>query len=209
LRIISLLPTEFSTLSLGLGKTGLLETLNSTAHAGGTFFAPSNTAFKKLGPKINAFLFSPFGAKYLKALLEYHVVANQTLYSNTYYPPPSSSATTKSLDDVKTAHPPYVHLDLPTLLEDKSLAVDVTRYGPFISIKINGFTRVVVQDGLAKDGVIQVVSSVLIPPKSPGGPGAQDLEYWNGEEMSVEELKERLGSFVSGEEQAEDPKIDL
>lgn len=185
---MNLLPGEFSTLLLALGKTGLEETLNSTAHTGGTFFAPGNNAFQKLGPKINAFLFSKFGAPYLKALLEYHVVANQTLYSNTFYPPPGTDAS-----DIR--RPPYVHLDLPTLLPDKSLAIDLTRYGPFISFKINGFVRVVVQDGIAKDGVIQIISDVLIPPKAPGGPGAV-AQYWNGEEMDVEEFKERLGPFV-------------
>ena len=193
LRILSYLPADFSTLLLGLGKTGLLSALNetSTSNTGGTFFAPPNSAFKKLGPKIIAFLFSPYGAKYLKALLEYHVVANQTLYSNAYYGP--TAASVKGADSVEADAVPYFHFDLPTLLEDKSLAVDVTRYGPFISIKINGFVRVVVQDGLAKDGVIQVVSNVLIPPKQASGAEAQ---YWNGEEMSVEELTERLDPYV-------------
>jgi uncharacterized surface protein with fasciclin (FAS1) repeats len=201
------LPGEFSTLTLGLTKTGLDETLNSTTNTGGTFFAPSNTAFKKLGPKINGFLFSKFGEKYLKALLEYHVVANQTLYSNTFYPSPSSKSVA-TLDEQETiVRPPYVHLDLPTLLEEKSLAIDLTRYGPFISFKINGFVRVVVQDGLAKDGVIQVVSDVLIPPKSPRG-AVSAADYWNGEEMSIEELVERLGPLVK-EGSDEEWKLDL
>ncbi|TLD29895.1 putative Stabilin-2 [Venturia nashicola] len=197
LKIISYLPADFSTLLLGLGKTGLLEALNETSssNTGGTFFAPPNSAFKKLGARINAFLFSPYGAKYLKALLEYHVVANQTLYSNAYYGP--SAAEVRGADSVEADAVPYLHFDLPTLLEDKNLAVDVTRYGPFISMKINGFTRVVVQDGFAKDGVIQVVSSVLIPPKQAAGAG---LEYWNGEEMSVDELKERLDPYVEDED---------
>ncbi len=83
---ISLLPGEFSTLELGLEKTGLFKVINdTTTHVGGTLFAPSNFAFQKLGPKINAFLFSKYGQKYLKALLAYHVVANQTLYSDAYY----------------------------------------------------------------------------------------------------------------------------
>lgn len=30
-------------------------------------------------------MFSSFGEKYLKALLKYHIVANQTLYSDAYY----------------------------------------------------------------------------------------------------------------------------
>jgi uncharacterized surface protein with fasciclin (FAS1) repeats len=182
---------------LGLGKTGLIDTLNKTSSSttGGTFFAPPNSAFKKLGPRINAFLFSPYGAKYLKALLEYHVVANQTLYSNAYYGP--AAASVKGADSVEADAVPYLHFDLSTLLEDKSLAVDVARYGPFISIKINGFVRVVVQDGLAKDGVIQVVSNVLIPPRKVPGAEAQ---FWNGEEMSVEEFVERLDPYVVDEE---------
>lgn len=86
MEIIDLLPGEFSTLELGLGKTGLIHALNDTSnHVGGTIFAPSNFAFRKLGPRINAFLFSRYGQKYLKALLKYHVVANQTLYSDAYY----------------------------------------------------------------------------------------------------------------------------
>ena len=89
---ISLLPGEFSTLELGLEKTGLFEAINDTStHVGGTVFAPSNWAFQKLGPKINAFLFSKYGRKYLKALLAYHVVANQTLYSDAFYKADESS----------------------------------------------------------------------------------------------------------------------
>lgn len=85
-KIIELLPGEFSTLELGLTKTGLIKALNDTSnHVGGTIFAPSNFAFQKLGPRINGFLFSDYGQKYLKAILKYHVVANHTLYSDAYY----------------------------------------------------------------------------------------------------------------------------
>ena len=84
--VISLLPGQFSTLELGLQKTGLYEAINDTSnHVGGTLFAPSNGAFLLLGPKINAFLFSKYGLKYLTALLKYHVVSNKTLYSDAYY----------------------------------------------------------------------------------------------------------------------------
>ena len=89
--IVQLLPGEFSTLELGLIKTGLLEAINDTStHLGGTIFAPSNFAFQKLGPRVNAFLFSQYGQKYLKALLKYHIVADQTLYSDAYYKSESS-----------------------------------------------------------------------------------------------------------------------
>ena len=187
--IIDLLPGEFSTLELALGKTGLFEKINSTdyPHEGGTFFAPSNFAFKKLGTELNAFLFSKYGLKYLKAILEYHIVVNQTLYTDAFYD------SSKDDDESSFVRPPYYHYDLPTLFDDKYLAVDVTRYGPFVAIRINGFSRVTVHDGVASDGVIQVVSDVLIPPKN--GPNGEQV-FWQGEEMSVDELKERLQPFV-------------
>ncbi|KAF2712005.1 FAS1 domain-containing protein [Pleomassaria siparia CBS 279.74] len=189
--IISLLPGEFSTLELALTKTGLFDKINSTdyPHEGGTLFAPSNLAFQKLGPKINAFLFSKFGEKYLKALLKYHIVVNQTLYSDAFFD------ATSDKDEAAADRPPYYHFDLPTALSDKFLAVDVARYGPFISIKINGFSSVTIHDGVASDGVIQVVSNVLIPPKNAAGQEA----FWTGEEMSVRELKQRLTPFVEDE----------
>ena len=184
-----MLPGEFSTLELGLTKTGLLPLLNDTSnHIGGTVFAPSNFAFLKLGPRINAFLFSSYGQKYLKALLKYHVVANQTLYSDAFYKAEGvdQSGIPKGL----------FHVDLPTILEGKSLSIDIGRFGRLISIKINGFAEVTIEDGIAKDGVIQVVSSVLIPPKNVGGV----MQQWQGEELSEEELKDRLEPFVGQDE---------
>ena len=78
------------------------------------------------------------------------------------------------------------------MLDDKYLAVDVARYGPFVEIRINAFSRVTIHDGVASDGVIQVVSDVLIPPKSANG----EQVMWQGEELSVEEFKERLAPFT-------------
>lgn len=186
--IVDLLPGEFSTLELALGKTGLWEKINSTdyPHEGGTFFAPSNFAFQKLGPRVNAFLFSKYGEKYLKALLEYHIVVDQTLYTDAFY---DHTGKDKTVD----GRPPYYHYDLPTVLDDKYLAVDVARYGPFVSVRINGFSRVTVHDGVASDGVIQVVSDVLIPPKNAA---SGEQVFWEGEELEVEDLKERLAPFI-------------
>lgn len=183
--IISFLPGQFSTLELGLSKTGLLTSLNDSAsHTGGTIFAPSNFAFQKLPAKITGFLFSSYGTKYLKALLQYHVVANQTLYSDAYY----------AADTVDESSIPkgIFHIDLPTLLEGKSLAVDVARYGRLIEIKVNAFARVDIEDGIAADGVIQVVSDVLIPPKRIDRMG----KHCQHEELTVEDLKERLEPFI-------------
>ena len=83
-------------------------------------------------------------------------------------------------------------MDLPTLLEDRSLSIDVARYGRIISIKINGFATVNIEDGIAMDGVIHVVSNVLIPPKQLGGVEKQ----YEGEDLTVEDLIERLDPYV-------------
>jgi uncharacterized surface protein with fasciclin (FAS1) repeats len=190
LKILELLPGEFSTLELALSKTGLDKVIADSPRTGGTIFAPSNGAFRKLGPKINAFLFSKYGEKYLKALLKYHVVANQTFYSDAFYKAKVNDV--ESMDEVDVEGVPRrtFHVDLPTLLDDKSLSIDGTRWGRFIAIKINGFNSIAILDGIAKDGVIQVVSNVLIPPKNPN-----DLE-WMGEEMTVEEFKDRFDTYV-------------
>lgn len=46
-----------------------------------TFFAPESKAFQHLPKKLRLFLFSPFGEKALKKLLEYHIVPDFTLFS--------------------------------------------------------------------------------------------------------------------------------
>ncbi len=166
-KILELLPGEFSTLQLALVKTGLDDVIAEGPHAGGTLFAPSNSAFRKLGPKINAFLFSKYGEKYLSALLKYHIVANQTLYSDAFFRTDSESENTEDITSIGTSERKF-HVDLPTLLEDKSLSIDITRWGRIITIKINAFNSVAVPDGIAKDGVIHVLSNILIPPKTPG-----------------------------------------
>lgn len=82
------------------------------------------------------------------------------------------------------------------MLEDKSLSINIFRFGRIISIKVNGFSDVVIQNGIAKDGVIQVVGSVLIPPKQIDGVEQQ----WQGEELSVEDFKERFDPFIERED---------
>jgi uncharacterized surface protein with fasciclin (FAS1) repeats len=193
IQIIKLLPTEFSTFELGLTKTGLSEAIAESSHEGGTLFAPSNFAFRKLGGRINAFLFSKHGEKYLKALLKYHIVANQTLYSDAFYKAKAASGDATNINDYADAEDipkGFFHVDLPTLLDEKSLSIDVARYGGFISIKINGYKSVAIQDGVAKDGVIHTVNSVIIPPKTPG-----EAQH-TGEQLSLEEFKARFDKYV-------------
>ncbi|KAI0075460.1 FAS1 domain-containing protein [Panus rudis PR-1116 ss-1] len=47
-----------------------------------TVFAPSNKAFKKLPPDLRAFLFTPFGERALKKLLQFHIVPEYILHSD-------------------------------------------------------------------------------------------------------------------------------
>ncbi|KAK3394061.1 fasciclin domain family [Podospora didyma] len=212
-KIIQLLPGTFSTLSLGFEKTGLEDELADLPHYGGTLFAPTNRAFTKLGRRANAFLFSEHGKRYLKALLRYHVVANETLYSDAYYKKKSEDDDDDD-ENIETAKlwqeevtpagvEDYWHIDLPSLLNDKAINVDVRRWRGFISILINGRVRVAVQDGVASDGVVQVVNSVLIPPHRHPHHGGDDEGSLSGRdgEVNVDELKERLEPYLAENEE--------
>ncbi|KAI2620534.1 FAS1 domain-containing protein [Hypoxylon sp. NC1633] len=203
-RLISLFPTKFSTLSLAAEKTGFTHHQSAEEKLTGlTVFAPTNLAFKKLGPGANAFLFNTEkGLHFLKALLAYHVVANETLYSDAYYGKESSSDQQFSSDDDESEEQAkgakHYHLDLPTLLGDKHLAIDISRWFGFITIKVNGRVKVAIQDGVAKDGAVQVVDSILIPPHPHKGSWDEEVDG----EISVDELMERLSPLV-GEAQTE------
>jgi hypothetical protein len=49
-----------------------------------TVFAPTSGAFQHLPKKLKLFLFSPFGEKALKKLLQYHVVPDFILFSGEF-----------------------------------------------------------------------------------------------------------------------------
>ncbi|KAE9377654.1 Fasciclin-domain-containing protein [Stipitochalara longipes BDJ] len=188
--LISHSPIEFSTLELALLKTGLDKVLQEP-HTGGTLFAPTNAAFAKLGPTVNAFLFSKLGEKHLKALIQYHIVANRTMYSDAYFMHDiDEDAVVVGEREERNAGPDF-HVDLPTLLKKQSLSVDVKRWGRLIDVRINGFLSLQVVDGVAKDGVVHTMGEVLIPPKNPG------REPRDGE-MEVEEFKRRFEGLVEG-----------
>lgn len=192
LTAVSLMPSSFSTLELALERTGLASELKDLPHHGLTFFSPDNHAFAKLGRLANAFLFSEKGKPYLKKLLQYHVVVNQTLYSDEYYPSKHSSTS----DEETEMHERPIHLDMPTLLEGANLGVDVRRFWTYRNIRVNGYNDVHVKNGIARDGVLQVLSSVIIPPKKAGdGTSATS----DGEEIGVEELKMRIDGAGAAE----------
>ncbi|KAL4065437.1 FAS1 domain-containing protein [Scleroderma yunnanense] len=47
-----------------------------------TFFAPTNSAFRRLPRKLQFWLFSPFGERALRKLLEFHIVPDFALFSD-------------------------------------------------------------------------------------------------------------------------------
>ncbi|OXV11497.1 hypothetical protein Egran_00746 [Elaphomyces granulatus] len=192
---IDIVPSLLSTFNLGLLKTGVQEALGpESLVSGATIFAPTNGAFKKLGPRVNAFLFSRWGTKYLKALLEYHIVANHTLYSDAYYEP-------KTVTD--TSGFKMYHVDLPSLLDGRNISIDIVRFYGFARIFVNFIAKVVVPNIPVKEGVIHLVPNVLIPPKKPGSSScdkeAEDIHSSESETesgMSLEELIARLEPYV-------------
>ncbi|KAK4229913.1 Fasciclin domain-containing protein [Podospora fimiseda] len=194
-KIISLLPTTFSTFSLALEKTGLGEELEKEEkRSGGTLFAPTNKAFQRLGPMANAFLFSERGKKYLKALLKYHVVLGETLYSDAFYKP-------KKDDDEKeqNVETGYWHVDLPSLLDDKAIAVDVKSWKGFVTITLNGFNKVAFKDGLASDGSVHIINKVLIPPHKHSRGVPTKEEEWV--DVSEEVVIKRLQPYLEEEKE--------
>jgi uncharacterized surface protein with fasciclin (FAS1) repeats len=84
-------PEGFSTLTSALQRTALTgdvnwEWLHSEHKMIGTnavtFFAPSNRAFSRLPFRLRRFLFSPFGARALRKLLQFHIVPGLVLHSD-------------------------------------------------------------------------------------------------------------------------------
>ncbi|PGG96153.1 hypothetical protein GX51_07957 [Blastomyces parvus] len=201
---LDLHPSSFSIFELGLYKTGLFDNVeDKSTHSGATFFVPTNRAFRKLGHRATSFLFSRRGEKFLEAILKYHIVYNHTLYSDDYNKPKDDNGLNTS----------SFHVDLPTLLSDRHISVDIARISRFATIKLNGFTSVAVPDVPTQDGVIHVLNKVLIPPCRPESQTCKDgdrtiqhsfLDDDDDEDdeddvsasLTVEDLIERLEPYV-------------
>ncbi|EQL03723.1 fasciclin domain family protein [Ophiocordyceps sinensis CO18] len=184
-RTLALFPAQFSTLLLAYEKTDFVKYIRGVNLVGSTILAPSNYAFKRLGVRANAFLFNTeTGHRYLRALLKYHIVPNATLYTDSYYDKTHSDRQQPGAEGLKRRH-----YELPTLLGDAHVAVDVVSFGSLAAIRINGFAHISIRDGVAKDGVIQVLDQVLMPPCKRGGPE-------HGGNVDVEDLKTRLEPYL-------------
>lgn len=88
------------------------------------------------------------------------------------------------------------------------MAVDVQRFRAVSSIKLNDGQRVAFTDALAQDGVVHILDHVLIPPPSPSKDTSTDSRVGGldvdatGSELTVEDLKARLGPWVGRDDAA-------
>lgn len=194
-------PADFSTFTLALARTKLASKLDPAQRRGGTTFAPTNAAFRRLGEHANRFLFSTQGEKCLRALMQYHIVPNRTLYSDVLYSRNGKAHGLFSGHGSGNRHEgkggskgdsgledEYANVRLGTLLKKRDLEVDVKKGLGEVEMRVNGFGRVGRLDLLARDGVVHVLDRVLVPPRK-----IQDKdEGKDGEELMIKELVERL-----------------
>merc|ERR1712195_457184 len=116
---------------------GLVDTLSSAGPF--TVFAPTNEAFAKLPLVVLKMLVEPKNVETLKKVLTYHVVAGAAVFS-------------KDLTNNETFK----------TVEGESVVAHVSTAG----VKINDAT-VTTADVAASNGVIHIISSVLLPPGVP------------------------------------------
>merc|ERR1712037_906611 len=104
-----------------------------------TVFAPSNAAFAKVPTTELARLLDPKNVRDLATILKYHVVSGAAVYSKGLKP----------AQTVKT-------------LEGRGLLVTTSSAG----VLINSNAKVTVADNAATNGVVHIIDTVLIPPKT-------------------------------------------
>ncbi|KAF4975329.1 hypothetical protein FZEAL_7862 [Fusarium zealandicum] len=202
---------QLSKFHQGLASTRLADDIYDTnAHVSQTMFAPTNAAFDRLGRKVSKFLFSHGGKPYLRALLEYHVVANRTLYSDNYWP--HGGAELVNFDNSET--PNFHKFNLPTMHPNLTLGVEsqkvhnkwrlnVLSGGSVEDPKQHDTIHVSVHDIITMDGVIHLIDSLILPPS----PAKERKLHWLNklvsvfwhQEQSVEALMDLLEPYVNEE----------
>ena len=117
--------------------------------------------------------------------MQYHLVPNQTLYSDTLYDANGQTQEFGTGGDVS------VHVELPTLFQEQKLSVDITLRAAGAKLQVNGARRVKRSDFLASDGVVHVLKRVLVPLKKVDWHDEQYVDHTDGGAM-MEELKEQV-----------------
>lgn len=129
---------EFKTLLTAVKAAGLLDTLNGTNDL--TVFAPTDAAFKKISKEKLDDLLKPENKEKLQSILKYHIISKKV---------PSEEVLKLNGKSVKT-------------LQGSEIAISVKDKNIFL----NKDTKVTPVDIMAKNGVIHVVDTVLMPPEN-------------------------------------------
>jgi len=87
-----IMPSVFSTFTSAVQRVGLTDAIDLRLRdrdrdgaRSVTVFTPSNHAFHILPRKLKLFLFSPFGARALRKLLQYHIVPNYIFHTEYHF----------------------------------------------------------------------------------------------------------------------------
>ncbi|CAI7642150.1 unnamed protein product [Penicillium bialowiezense] len=171
----------------GLIDTGLAEIINDTStHTAQTVFAPSDVAFRKLGPK---------------ALLAYHIVSNETLFSDVYFPTKNGKQVVLDLQSTSN------QISLPTLAQGHTILASSVRQSSDDrrTILINDEWEVSRPDIVVMDGVVHEMDAVILPPVLEAeGQSGKNGHWWSivsrslhiRGEITVGELMERLQPLI-------------
>ncbi|KAL1892998.1 hypothetical protein Sste5346_006678 [Sporothrix stenoceras] len=201
-RQLSFVPDHYSTLLLAMNVSNFTQYIHGLTNLNGsTVLAPNNAAFTLLGAELNAFLFNtPRGLKYLHALLRYQTVPNATVYSDAYYGTPALAPPAPTVG-AGGGLVERLHYQLPTLLGDATVSVNITSVPGYSVMLVNNKVRVAVQDGVAKNGVIQEVDRVIFPPAPAAVPG----NPWADPPVkTVADVVARLGPYVDDDSEDSD-----
>ncbi|PPQ63206.1 hypothetical protein CVT24_005751 [Panaeolus cyanescens] len=221
-QLLYFMPHYFSTLTSALQHTGLRDKLDLVYnHDEGlrgaslvTMFAPTNRAFDRLPRKLRMFLFSPFGERALRKVLEYHIIpravvesdyirhqeCNQSCSIKEQFFQDSAGVTDMAKDFVLGKHHgkpiSFVNVTLPTLLPNHTVNTLIhktqVKY-PFPGHKhaYRVDTQITVNDHhvrvpdiVASNGAIQVIDRVLDPHLSPHHPDCPHHGYETEEPWS-------------------------
>ncbi|KAB5536175.1 FAS1 domain-containing protein [Coniochaeta sp. 2T2.1] len=200
---------QLSTLERALRQTEMAERVYDTnAHISQTIFAPTNAAFDRLGKTAKKFLFTRAGRPYLDAILRFHVVENQTLFSDMYWPHGGAD-----LLDLHVLEESEKEFNLPTLHRSRNITVQNHKVHGQWKLRVflgaedtgDGGVHVSVSDILAMDGVVHLVDSLLLPPRSVSPEEKSWLSglFQGGQgRESIESLIDRLEPYIVDTEAA-------
>jgi uncharacterized surface protein with fasciclin (FAS1) repeats len=136
---------DHTTLVAAVKAAGLVDTLASSGPF--TVFAPTNEAFDKLPPGTVATLVKPENKAMLTKILTYHVVSGR--YT--------------AADLMKLVAKGHGEAMLKTVEGEPLLISENSEHHLFVSGQKVGVAEITIPDVMQSNGVIQVISSVVIP----------------------------------------------